>query len=114
MFWVPYYLLLLIGVYKFYHSFLSPLHSDHTATKNAQKELTLKTVVYCVSDMEHVHTWASRNCNIPLMRRANTDIAPNKLVTLHRNQLWYVTVSRPHCRVTVLRYAVTLQVCTHP
>jgi hypothetical protein len=22
--------------------------------------------------------------------------------------------SRPHCRDTVLRYAVTLQVCTHP
>jgi hypothetical protein len=40
MLWVPYYLLLLIGVYKFYHSFLSPLHSEHTATKAAQKELT--------------------------------------------------------------------------
>jgi hypothetical protein len=35
--WVPYYLLLLIDVYKFYHSFLSPLHSEHTATKAAQK-----------------------------------------------------------------------------
>ncbi|GFG35925.1 hypothetical protein Cfor_05277 [Coptotermes formosanus] len=28
-----------------YHSFLSPLHSAHTATKAAQKELTHRTVV---------------------------------------------------------------------
>jgi hypothetical protein len=81
MLWVPYYLLLLIGVYKFYHSFLSPLHSEHTATKATQKELTRRTVVYSVRDTERVYTCSSRNCNIPLMRRANTDIAPNKPVT---------------------------------
>jgi hypothetical protein len=99
MLWVPYYLLLLIGVYKFYPSFLSPLHSEHTVTKAAQKELTHKTVVYCVRDTEHVHTCSSRNCNIPLMRRAYTDIAPNKPVTLRRNQL-------------LLRYGVTSRVHT--
>jgi hypothetical protein len=87
MFWVPYYLLLLIGVYKFYHCFLSPLHSEHTATKAAQKELTHMTVVYSVRDTEHVHTTSSRNCNFPLMRRANTDITPNQPITLHRHQL---------------------------
>jgi hypothetical protein len=87
MLWVPYYLLLRIGVYKFYHSFLSPLHSEHTVTKAAQKELTHKTVVYCVRDTERVYTCSSSNCSIHLMRRANTDIAPNKPVTLHRNQL---------------------------
>jgi hypothetical protein len=98
MLWVTYYLLLLIGVYKFYHSFLSRLHSEHTATKVAQKELTHKTVVYCVRDTEHVHTCSSRNCNIPLMQRANTDITPNKPVTLHRKELSlrYGVTSRVH------------------
>jgi hypothetical protein len=96
---VRYYLLLLIGVYKFYHSFFSPLHSEHTATKAAQKELTHKTVVYCVRDTEHVHTCSNGNCNIPLMRRANTYIAQNQPVTLHRNQL-------------LLRYGVTSRVHT--
>jgi hypothetical protein len=96
--WVTYYLLLLIGVYKFYHSFPSPLHSEHTATKAAQKELTHRTVVYSVRDTEHVHTCSSLNCNTPLMRRANTDIATNKPVTLHRNQL-------------LIRYGVTS--CVH-
>jgi hypothetical protein len=50
MLWITYYLLLLIGVYKFYHSFLSPLPSEHTATKAAQEELTNRTAVYCVRD----------------------------------------------------------------
>jgi hypothetical protein len=50
-----------------YHPFLSPLHSEHTATKAAQKELTDRTAVYCVRDTERVHTCSSRNCNIPLM-----------------------------------------------
>jgi hypothetical protein len=95
-----------------YHSYLSPLHSEHTATKAAVKELTRRTVVYCVRNTKRVHTCSGRNCNIPLMRRANTDIAPNKNVTLHRNQLLNVTRSRPHCHVTALRSAVTLQVCT--
>jgi hypothetical protein len=109
MLWVPYYLLLLIGVCKFYHSFLSPLHSEHTATKAAQKELTHKTVVYCIHDTEHVHTCSSRDCNIPLMRQANTDIAPNKPVALHRNQLLlrYGVTSGVHT-VTVSRVASTL------
>ena len=65
----------------------------------------------------HVHTCSGRNRIIPLMRRPNTDSAPNKPVTLPRNQLFYTLrghESRPHCRDMVLRYAVTLQVCTHP
>jgi hypothetical protein len=65
----------------------------------------------------HVHTCSGRNRIFPLMRRPNTDSAPNKPVTLPRNQLLirYVVISpRPHCHDTVLRYAVILQVCIHP
>ena len=47
----------------------------------------------------HVHTCSGCNRIIPLMRRPNTDNTPNKPVTLRHD--------------TVLRYAVTLQVCTH-
>jgi hypothetical protein len=90
-----------------YHSFLSPLHSEHTATKAAQKELTHRTVVYCVRDTERVHTSSSRNCNIPLMRRANTDTAPNRPVTLHRNQLLIRYGSRVASALS--RYGVTLR-----
>jgi hypothetical protein len=79
----------------------------NTSTKAAQKEMTHRTVVYCVRDTEHVHTCSSRNYNIPLMRRANTDIALNKPVTLQRNQLWYVTLSR--VASTLSRYGVTLR-----
>jgi hypothetical protein len=114
MLWVPYYLLLLTGVYKFCHPFLSPRRSEHTATKAAQKELTRRTAVHCVRDTERIHTCSSRNCNIPLMGRANTDIAPNKPVTLHRNQLFI----RYGVTSTLSRYGVTLRgnvtVWTHP
>jgi hypothetical protein len=68
-------------------------------------------VVYCVRDTEHVHTCSSRNCNIPLMQRAKIDIAPNKPVTLHCNQLLlrYGVKSRAHtvtlrCYVTRYHY----------
>jgi hypothetical protein len=51
------------------------------------------------------------------MRRPNTDSTPKKPITLPRNQL-LITLrgheSRPHFYNTVFRYAVTLQVCTHP
>ncbi|GFG34537.1 hypothetical protein Cfor_12303 [Coptotermes formosanus] len=36
-----------------YHSYLSPLHSEHTATKAAVKELTRRTVVYCIKKITH-------------------------------------------------------------
>jgi len=49
-----------------------------------------------------------------LMRRPNTDSEPNMPVTLPHNQRLIRYESRPHCHDTVLRYAVTLQVCTHP
>ena len=58
-----------------------------------------------------------RNCIIPLMRRPNTDNTPNKPVTLPRKATFDTLrghESRPHCHDTVLRYAVTLQVFTHP
>jgi hypothetical protein len=45
--------------------------------------------------------------SIPLMRLPNTDSALNMPVTLPRDQLLICYV------VTVLRYAVTLQLCTH-
>jgi len=66
----------------------------------------------------NVHTCSGRNRIIPLMRRPNTDSTPNKPVTLPQNQPTLDTLrgheSRPHCHDTVLRYAVTLQVCAHP
>jgi hypothetical protein len=51
---------------------------------------------------------------IPLMRRPNTDSALKLPVTLPRNQLLvrYVVTGPVHRHDTVLRYAVTLQVCT--
>jgi hypothetical protein len=61
--------------------------------------------MYCVRDTEHVHACSSRNYNIPLVRRANTDIAPKKPVTLHRNQL----LIRYGVTSTLLRYGVTLR-----
>jgi hypothetical protein len=61
----------------------------------------------------HVQTCSGRNRIIPLMRRPNTDNAPNVPVTLPRNQLLirYVVTSPVHDRV--LRHAVTLHMCTH-
>jgi hypothetical protein len=49
----------------------------------------------------YVHTCSGRNRISPLMWRPNTDSVPNKPVTLPRVQL-------------LIRYAVTLQMCTHP
>jgi len=68
-------------------------------------------------DTLHVHTCSGRNSIIPLMRRPNTDSTPNKPVTLPRKPTFGTLrghESRPHCHETVLRYAVTLQVRTHP
>jgi hypothetical protein len=62
------------------------------------------------------HTCSGCNRIIPLMRRPNTDSTPNKPITFPRNQTFDTLrghESRPHCHDTVLRYAVTLQVCTH-
>jgi hypothetical protein len=55
----------------------------------------------------HVQTCSGRNSIIPLMRRPNTDSAPNMPVTLPRNQLWYVTSSRVPS--TLSRYGVTVR-----
>jgi len=62
----------------------------------------------------HVQVCSDRNRIIPLIRlRPNTDSASNKPVTLPRNQLLlrYVVTSPVH--TATIRYAVTLQVCTH-
>jgi hypothetical protein len=63
----------------------------------------------------HVQTCSGRNRIIPMMRRPNTDSAPKMPVTLPRNQLLihYVVTSPVHTVTIRLRYAVTLQVCTH-
>ena len=50
----------------------------------------------------HVHTCSGRNRIIPLMRRPNTASAPNKPVTLPRNQLLICyTVTSPVHIVTI-------------
>jgi hypothetical protein len=57
------------------------------------------------------------NCNICLMRRANTDIPPKKLRTEHRNKFFTMFCSRccPHCSVTMFCYkcgrALTVPFC---
>jgi hypothetical protein len=63
----------------------------------------------------YVQTCLGRNRIIPLMRRPNTDSAPNMPVPLPRNELLirYVITSPVHTHHTVLRYAVTSQVCNH-
>jgi hypothetical protein len=55
----------------------------------------------------HVQTCPGRNRLITLMLRPNIDSAPNMLVTLPRNQLWYVTWSR--VPFTLLRYGVKVR-----
>ena len=53
----------------------------------------------------HVHACSSCNHIICLMRRPYTDSAPNKPVTLLRNQLWYIRghESHAHCH-SLTRY----------
>jgi hypothetical protein len=55
-----------------------------------------------------VHTCSSRDVNIPLMRRLNTNSAPNMPVTFLRNNFWYVAWSRVPS--TLSRYGVTERV----
>jgi hypothetical protein len=84
--------------------------SDFPTAENCQGHVTAAVTL-------HVHTRSGFNRIIPLMRRPNTDSTPNKPVTLPRNQLLLTLRGhelRPHCHDTVLRYAVTLQVCTYP
>jgi hypothetical protein len=61
----------------------------------------------------HVQTCSGRNRIVPLMRRPNTDSTSNKPVALPTFDTLHGHKSRPHCHDTVLRHAVTLQVCTH-
>ena len=78
------------------HSILtSPLNSqddDDDENENRRQERTVVCVILWND------TCSRRNCNIPLMRRAITDIAPNKPVTKPHNQLLigYVVTSPVH------------------
>jgi hypothetical protein len=51
----------------------------------------------------HVQTCSGRNRIIPLMRRPNTDSAPNMLVTLPRNQLLIRNVVTSHVHTVTIR-----------
>jgi hypothetical protein len=55
----------------------------------------------------HVHNCCGRNSIIPLMRRPNTDSAPNMPVTLRVTKFWYVAWSRVPS--TLSRYEITVR-----
>jgi hypothetical protein len=55
----------------------------------------------------HVQTCSGRNRIMPLMRRPNTDSAPNMPVTLHITNFWYVTWSPVPSALS--RYGVTVR-----
>jgi hypothetical protein len=66
---IPYYLLFLIPINKFYPPFLSPLHFDNTTPHkkmarnvNSRQKQTVMYVTRCT-----VHTCSGRNSNICLM-----------------------------------------------
>jgi len=121
---VPYYFFSSVKFDKFYDTFLSPLHFTTNKTLNKphstadshhssrQKHREWKEVHRSGRwwrVMLHVHTCSGLNLIIPLMRRSNTDSAPNKLVMLPRNQLStrYVVTSPVHtirCYGTRERY----------
>jgi hypothetical protein len=50
-----------------------------------------------------VHTCSGRNCNISLMRRANTAIPPNKPRTEHRNNICYDVLLRGAVHTVLLQ-----------
>jgi hypothetical protein len=128
--WVSYYLFYFLNFDKLYDTFLFPLH--FTMTKTPKKPHNTSDSHHSSRQKHqewkegqrsgrwwrvtlHVQTSSGRNRIIPLMRRPNTDSATNMPVTLPRNQLLirYVVTSPVLTLDTVLRYAVTLQVCTH-
>jgi hypothetical protein len=122
-------LALMLRFDKFHDTFLSPLHFTTTrkAQETAQHYRFAPLFKTEAPGMErraeeqmvvtlHVHTCSGRNRIIPLMRRSNTKSTPNKPATLRRKPTFDTLrghESRPHCHDTALRYAVTLQVCTH-
>jgi hypothetical protein len=116
---------------KFYHILFSPLHFTMTKTlkkphnsidshrSSRQKYQELKegerSELWWRVTL-HVQSCSGRNRIIPLMRRPNTDSAPNMPVKLPRKTRFDRLCgheSRRHCHDTVLRYAVTLQMCTY-
>ena len=78
------------------HYILAPFFkTEALGRKRRAEEWTVVTLRVTLP----VHTYSDRNRIIPLMRRRNTDSAPNKPVTWPRNQL-------------LIRYAVTSSVHT--
>jgi hypothetical protein len=75
--------------------------------RNLKADCALPTecILYILRVTLHVYTCSGLNRITLLMRRPNTDSTPNKPVTLRGHEF------RPHCHDTVLRCAVTLQVC---
>jgi hypothetical protein len=130
VFWVPNYFFSFKKFDKLYDTFLSPLHFTITKTLKKPHSTTDSHHTSRQKHREwkegprsgrwwrvtlHVQTCSGRNRIIPLMRRPNTDSATNMPATLPRNPFDMLRghESRPHCHDTMLRYAVTLQVCNH-
>ena len=120
VFCVPIYFILFTKFDKFYDTFLRPLHllitkrrkkphsttdSHQSSRQQHQKWKEGQRSGRWWRGTLHVQTCSSRNRIIPLMRRSNTDSAPNKPVTLPRNQLLirYVVTSPVHT-LTIRRY----------
>jgi hypothetical protein len=120
VFCVPNYFFSFTKFDKFYDTFLSPLcltitktrnkphrttDSHHSSRQMHQKWKEGQRSGHWWRGTLHVRTCSSRNHIIPLMRRPNTDSAPNMPVTLPRNQLLirYVVTSSVHT-VTIRRY----------
>jgi hypothetical protein len=118
--WIPYYLYCFIKFDKFCDTLLSPLHftitktlkkphnTSHSHHSSRQKHQEWKDGQRSGRWWRvtlHVQTFSGRNPIIPLMRRSNTDSAPNMPVTLPRKQLSirYVVTSPVHT-VTIRCY----------
>jgi len=123
--WVPYYYFsFIIRLILWHFPQSTPFHNYQNVQENTQHyRLTplFKTEAPGMKEGQISGRWlrlrvtlpcSGRNHIIPLMRRQNTDITPNKPVTWPRNQLLirYAVTSPVHTNDTGLRYAVTLQV----
>ena len=104
MLWITYFLLFLIAISKWYHSFLSPFHFDISAldermmrNENRRQEWIVVYVTRWHNTM-HIHTYSSHNHNISFMWQANTDIPLNKPIMWQHNQhlICYTVISPIH------------------
>jgi hypothetical protein len=118
--WAPYYFFSFIKFDKFYDILPSPLHFTTTKTLKKRHNITdshhsSRQIYHERKQAEssrqwwrvtfHVQTCSCCNVIIPLMRRPNTDSAPNMLVTLLRKQLLIrCVVTSPVHTVTIRCY----------